>query len=209
MIKCLKEKQMLSSVIKQLQQKLAGPRAALTLARNRVMASSTSAATPPSPANRRSSLEETFEVEQGENGILGAGAFGTVRCGRRRRDGTPVAVKTVPASRFRNEEVTLPLRVAEGSRRKGVANKRNVISIEGVYWSDGEGEGKATQEGEDENSNVHVAMELLGGCELFQRVLDVGPLSEREAQDVTLLMADHIPMYCYTWIAIGLAMYLY
>ena len=190
---------MLSRVIKSVQQKLAGPRATLAAASKRVMGASTSATSPPSPANRRSSLDETFEVEQGERGVLGAGAFGTVRHARRRRDGQSVAVKTLRASRFRNEEVTLPIRVVEGSRRRGGVT-RNVLSIEGVYWGEGDGDGdggnKAVgNEGakeEGEYSNVHVAMELLQGCELFQRVLDVGALSEREAQDVTLLMAEAV-----------------
>ncbi|CAM9581513.1 unnamed protein product [Chrysoparadoxa australica] len=109
-----------------------------------------------------------------EKPSLGQGAFGEVLCGKHKDTGELVAIKQLPrditSQRAFEHEVEM-LRLA--------GNHKNVISLRDVF--------------EDEEAS-YIVMEMAKGGELFDRLVGMGPYSEREAAK---LMRDMLMAVAY------------
>lgn len=110
---------------------------------------------------REESLSECYDVDWSPQGLLGRGHFSEVYRGVDRQNGTRVAVKRI--SRKIQGDKTLRTEIEALLRVKG---HPNIVSLYDVFVG---------------HEHVTLAMELLEGGELFERIVQSGAYSERDA----------------------------
>eukprot|EP00128_Syssomonas_multiformis_P010655 Colp12_sorted_trinity150504_noHs@29329 len=109
--------------------------------------------------SRKDAIDESYELLD----VLGSGAFGVVRACIHRETGIKRAVKIInkqakiDVSKLR-VEVTVLLSV----------NHPHIVNLEAVY---------------ETKTHIYVVMEYAGGGELFDRIVEKGPYTERDAAD--------------------------
>lgn len=122
-------------------------------------------------------LKDVYDVQQ----VLGQGAYGMVYKARRKTDGVPVALKTMPReftgkTDFEREVAALQLL----SKRDGGGPNNNNSHVVRLYDLH-----------RDEN-NYYLAMELVEGGELLEHLIANGPYSEKMAASFLRQFAEAI-----------------
>jgi len=113
-------------------------------------------------------LKEKYEIGR----ELGRGRFGFVRAGVDRVTGDKVAIKTIP--RNTSDARTLKNEIDILGRIKGAPH---CMQMHG--WK-------------EDGHNLHIVTELYEGGELFDRILDVGYFSEKQASQYTKQVLEAI-----------------
>lgn len=104
-------------------------------------------------------IENSYEVNP--NAVLGRGHYAVVNLGICRQTGKHVAVKRIQISKSRIEALQREVQVL-----KKVGHHPNIVTLYDIFVT---------------NTELQLVMELLRGGELFDRMVEKGPYSEREA----------------------------
>ena len=119
----------------------------------------------PEPA---ATLEEAYEVGE----VLGHGHFATVRRGKHRATGEPVAIKEILKTRTDVDAIRREVAIL-----RKVGSHPHIVALRDVY---------ETEEG------WYLVMELVTGGELFERLVSKGAYSEKEASVLLRQMGEAI-----------------
>lgn len=103
---------------------------------------------------------------------LGQGQFGTTYLCTETLTGAQYACKSISKRRLAAREDVEDVR-REIQIMHHLAGHRNVVQIKGAY---------------EDPQHVHIVMELCGGGELFDRIIDRGHYSERKAAELTKIV---------------------
>jgi len=102
-------------------------------------------------------LEEVYEVGE----VLGHGHFATVRRATHRESGEAVAVKAIQKTRTDSSAIRREIEIL-----RRVGSHKNIVNLLDVFETETE---------------WHLVMELVTGGELFEKLVQHGPYSEKEA----------------------------
>lgn len=120
------------------------------------------------PADPR--LEELFVLDK----QIGKGAFGVVRLGRSRATGDAVAVKSISKAKLVCKEDVKDVQ-AEVAIMNLVAGHSNVVTLESTH---------------EDKDYVHIVMELCGGGELFDHIVEAQHFTEKKAATIFRKMVE-------------------
>ncbi|KAF8063742.1 CPK2 [Scenedesmus sp. PABB004] len=120
------------------------------------------------PADPR--LDELFELDK----QIGKGAFGVVRLARRKATSEPVAVKSISKAKLVCKEDVKDVQ-GEVAIMNLVAGHANVVTLESTH---------------EDKEYVHIVMELCGGGELFDHIVEAQHFSERKAAVIFRKMVE-------------------
>jgi len=114
----------------------------------------------PAP-NRTPTVEDKYDLKD----VLGTGAFSQVRLAESKEDGQMYAIKIIDKKALKGKEDSLENEIRVLKR----LDHRNVVKLLEAYES---------------RSCVYLVMELVTGGELFDRIVEKGSYSEKDAADL-------------------------
>eukprot|EP00879_Flechtneria_rotunda_P004238 GHRR01004486.1.p1 GENE.GHRR01004486.1~~GHRR01004486.1.p1 ORF type:complete len:457 (+),score=158.20 GHRR01004486.1:244-1614(+) len=115
-------------------------------------------------------LEELFILDK----QIGKGAFGVVRLAKKKATSEPVAVKSISKAKLVCKEDVKDVQ-AEVAIMNLVAGHINVVTLESTH---------------EDKDYVHIVMELCGGGELFDHIVEAQHFSERKAAQIFQKMVE-------------------
>uniref|UniRef100_A0A7S0RNC7 Calcium-dependent protein kinase n=1 Tax=Chlamydomonas leiostraca TaxID=1034604 RepID=A0A7S0RNC7_9CHLO len=117
-------------------------------------------------------LEDLYKIDK----QLGKGAFGVVKLGINKKTGAQVAIKSISKAKLVCKEDVKDVQ-AEVAIMNLVAGHQCVVTLMSTF--------------EDKDA-VHLCMELCGGGELFDSIVEAGSFTERKAATIFKKMVDTI-----------------
>lgn len=111
-----------------------------------------------------------------EHAVIGEGGYGKVHKGTDTSNGEKVAVKLIDTKRMKKEAIEREVRILD------MLNHRNIIGLRGYFVK---------------GDIAYIIMEMAGGGELFDRVIDAGAFPEATAKKYFAELI-HSVYYCHT-----------
>jgi calcium/calmodulin-dependent protein kinase I len=99
--------------------------------------------------------------------VLGSGAFSVVRRGVSKKDGQKVAIKIIKKTTVAGDDIKLLRREVQNLKK---LDHPNIMKLYEVY---------------ENNDEFYLVLELIEGKELFDKIVDRGNYSERDASNIT------------------------
>lgn len=111
---------------------------------------------------RKEEVSKQYDIKQ----KLGTGSFAVVKMGIRKSDGAKFALKIVKKKNLNQEELAT---INEEVEIMYKIEHENIVQLEEIF---------------DTPKNLYMVLELLTGGELFERIVDKGQYSERQASQL-------------------------